>query len=156
MMRRSQDNIDSHERRNHSSRYSPVGKARAIASVAIRDNAIAILALVIAVAGFVVAKILPDERARVYQAQLQSVKAEFEAKLDSMDKAHQSELASLAAAQQARYDTVLARTGGAERQFELLKYYVMELDGKLMADGLIAPSRSWSARHQQQPKESKP
>ena len=32
-----------------------------------------------------------------------------------------------------------------EREVRLLEYYVMELDGKAMANGLIKPPESWSA-----------
>lgn len=34
----------------------------------------------------------------------------------------------------------------AERETRMLEYYVMELDGKLMASGVIEPNRSWSAQ----------
>lgn len=34
----------------------------------------------------------------------------------------------------------------AERETRMLEYYVMELDGKLMAEGLIDYNESWAAR----------
>jgi len=34
----------------------------------------------------------------------------------------------------------------AEREARMLEYYVMELDGKLMASGIIKYPESWSAR----------
>lgn len=41
----------------------------------------------------------------------------------------------------------------SEERADLLQYYVMELDGKLMARGVIKPAESFAA---QQSKESKP
>ncbi len=38
----------------------------------------------------------------------------------------------------------------ADRETRLLEYYVMELDGKLMNQGVIDPSRSWAAQKQRQ------
>lgn len=38
----------------------------------------------------------------------------------------------------------------AERETRLLEYYIMELDGKLMASGVIKFPESWSARRQQE------
>lgn len=38
------------------------------------------------------------------------------------------------------------KTTIAERETRLLEYYVMELDGKLMATGVIKPPESWSAQ----------
>jgi hypothetical protein len=35
----------------------------------------------------------------------------------------------------------------AERESRLLEYYVMELDGKMMASGLLKPPDSWSGQH---------
>jgi hypothetical protein len=32
----------------------------------------------------------------------------------------------------------------AEREARLLEYYIMELDGKLMASGIVKPPESWS------------
>ncbi len=40
----------------------------------------------------------------------------------------------------------------ATKRADLLQYYTMELDGKLMASGVIKYEESWAAR---QPKESK-
>jgi hypothetical protein len=34
----------------------------------------------------------------------------------------------------------------SEERADLLQYYVMELDGKLMKAGVLNPSESWSAR----------
>jgi hypothetical protein len=36
----------------------------------------------------------------------------------------------------------------AEREARLLEYYVMEIDGKMMASGLLKPPDSWSGRKQ--------
>lgn len=36
----------------------------------------------------------------------------------------------------------------SEERADLLQYYVMELDGKLMSSGVIKPSESWSAKQQ--------
>ena len=36
----------------------------------------------------------------------------------------------------------------AERESRLLEYYVMELDGKMMAADLVKPPESWSGRKQ--------
>lgn len=38
------------------------------------------------------------------------------------------------------------RAEAAEKRADLLQYYVMELDGKLMSSGIIRPNESWSAR----------
>jgi hypothetical protein len=35
----------------------------------------------------------------------------------------------------------------AEREARLLQYYVMELDGKMIASGLLKPPDSWSGQH---------
>lgn len=40
----------------------------------------------------------------------------------------------------------------AERETRLLEYYVMELDGKLMKQGVIDPSESWSAKQKEKAK----
>jgi hypothetical protein len=37
----------------------------------------------------------------------------------------------------------------AERETRLLEYYVMELDGKMMASGLLKPPDSWSGKHKE-------
>jgi hypothetical protein len=37
----------------------------------------------------------------------------------------------------------------ADREARMLEYYVMELDGKLMAQNVIDSSRSWSAQKKQ-------
>lgn len=37
----------------------------------------------------------------------------------------------------------------SDREARMLEYYVMELDGKLMAQNIIEPSRSWSAQKKQ-------
>lgn len=40
----------------------------------------------------------------------------------------------------------------AEKRADLLQYYVMELDGKLMANGIIKPNESWSAKQSKEQK----
>lgn len=35
----------------------------------------------------------------------------------------------------------------SEREARLIEYYVMELDGKMMASGLLKPPDSWSGQH---------
>lgn len=40
----------------------------------------------------------------------------------------------------------------AERETRMLEYYVMELDGKLMKQGVITPDESWSAHKSKQEK----
>lgn len=42
--------------------------------------------------------------------------------------------------------------GRSEKRADLLQYYVMELDGKVMQAGIIKPNESWSA--QQRAKEN--
>ena len=37
----------------------------------------------------------------------------------------------------------------SEREARLLEYYVMELDGKMMASGLLKPPDSWSGKHKE-------
>lgn len=46
--------------------------------------------------------------------------------------------------------TVYAFTAAnqSERETRMLEYYVMELDGKLMNEGIIKPERSWSSQKQ--------
>lgn len=39
----------------------------------------------------------------------------------------------------------------AERETRLLEYYVMELDGKMMASGLLKSPDSWSGKHKDKP-----
>lgn len=41
---------------------------------------------------------------------------------------------------------MFAQWRSAERETRMLEYYVMELDGKLMAGGIIKPPESWSAK----------
>jgi len=37
----------------------------------------------------------------------------------------------------------------SEREARLLEYYVLELDGKMMASGLLNPPDSWSGKHKE-------
>jgi hypothetical protein len=37
----------------------------------------------------------------------------------------------------------------AEREVRLLEYYVMELDGKMMASGILKVPDSWSGKHKE-------
>ena len=41
---------------------------------------------------------------------------------------------------------VFAQWKVSERETRMLEYYIMELDGKLMATGVIKSPESWSAR----------
>lgn len=45
-----------------------------------------------------------------------------------------------------------ARYAESERENRMLEYYVMELDGKLMRNGLLDPRESWSAKKSEREK----
>lgn len=47
------------------------------------------------------------------------------------------------------------KSSNAERETRLLEYYVMELDGKLMATGVINPPESWSAQKRKREEKGK-
>jgi hypothetical protein len=46
------------------------------------------------------------------------------------------------------------KASNAEREARMLEYYVMELDGKLMAMGVVKPPESWSAQKRKREEET--
>lgn len=48
------------------------------------------------------------------------------------------------------FDNLAPRVDKAETETRMLEYYVMELDGKLMAAGLIDYNESWAAQKKAQ------